>query len=319
MNHIFVVGLSIVVSAAALADELPADLARDVAANRYEISVNSNKQFVLEGAKPQPNAVFDSIDALIQAAKETRHPEIVQTPAGPVSLGWNDASIKDRSLYDIAPALREFADFVNDDDLDAPYSSLYIEQRLIPRSLVGTVMSYEDSGESSTGGAHPNSWRNARAIDVRTGSPTLLSEMFTEASILSALKADRYINSTQTEEEGGSPLSKKSRAKLKAAKTLVEAEEILDKEASKCALDYTSVKTASEWSEPAASSQAQFYVTGYDAKKDRAQVRVTVFSSIHACAAVVPGPLGLSLTPRTPEARSALKAAVAGTLGKIWK
>lgn len=106
-----------------------------------------------------------------------------------VSLYKAGASYNGNILYDADKDLKEFIKKEEDEDCKVDYSFYYN-----PLSLIGNYYSYESGEGGIIACGVPSNTLSVQTVDLRSGKEISLTHLFTEESILAALKADQWIN-----------------------------------------------------------------------------------------------------------------------------
>jgi hypothetical protein len=182
-------------------------------------------------------------------------------------------------IADVKENIVDKEEYMSDDGGD-----VYSEMKLV--SIVGPIVSLRVNFESySPGAAHPNSDDNIYAYDMRKQTtdrmPTAnLMELVEEASLVNALKQDKYLLSQ---------MGPKNKAKLIAAKTMAAAAEAIDAALEPKCYNFPFYENRI----------MTFAISGYDVAKNLMGVRVTISAAAHACAGEADTKqLGLLVTPK---------------------
>ncbi len=115
--------------------------------------------------------------------------------SGPFTVEWTDANL---SAYRTTDPAHPIFDARQDAETtwkklsrDPKVGSLGYTFRLL--SVVGPVLSYEESENCACGGAHPSAFTRFHAVDLNTGRPVKIDTLFAPNEIFRALAADRIV------------------------------------------------------------------------------------------------------------------------------
>jgi hypothetical protein len=140
--------------------------------------------------------------------------EILSSSSGGFSLSWKTTDIRVTPAGRSAPAIsfRRFAQVEWDNLARDAEQSLSGDTTYRVLSFAGPYLSVEVGQYCDCGGAHPIAHRQFQAIDLRgtrseAAKPLALTELFPEAAILSALKADKVVAAALKEADVPPPQS----------------------------------------------------------------------------------------------------------------
>ncbi|MEZ0375265.1 MAG: hypothetical protein ACAI44_39625 [Candidatus Sericytochromatia bacterium] len=131
-----------------------------------------------------------------------------QTVSGGFRLEWSDAELRYLPVSGGKP-VSLFEPFSSESDMKCTQ-----ERSLKPLSLAGPYLSLlQEEYWNCEGTAHPGAYSSFRTLDLRSGKPLQLTQLFAEAAVLKALLAEPVIART---------LKAAGRSKPASARALVE-------------------------------------------------------------------------------------------------
>jgi hypothetical protein len=235
-----------------------------------------------------PAAVFGAIRARVPAKTIAGENGISFVQEyGRLTMKGGDAQAP--AIYDVE---KDITDYMLDAGDDTGSVASYVDNSYKPQSIVGGIVSYYYTSDTyGAGAAHPNYADGLAAVDTtkleKNGdsysfAQANLGDLVDEASLVNALKADKWINKI---------LKQDDRKKLAAARNLQELGDVLQE---------GFMNSESCYSTPIYDGKLQsFAIYDYSAPKNLVAVRVTVGYSSHACAGAAPTvQLGLIVKPR---------------------